>query len=311
MLRLFGWASFGIWKVLKFGCFFVRLQDISDGDMSVILRLGELERCVLWQAAVAGACCACYVCCGLDHAQCRLAALPSRVAGLQVRALLVNREATLSSNCPPMDLPDPRPSPLADEWKLEHEAKKAAEEKAAAAAATADRPPSAAGDQEMAEAGPSSGGAAAGGSAASTAAGSAGAADAAGAGAAGGKDKEKKKKTPEELACDILLHFAHTARAFGQVGRQQCSAVWAAGLPLVACAHCRSLEVHRSTAACSFDRLPAVAQGHPPGHALSAALHAYKQAPSLWHCLYCRRWPRRSTCRCAGARRQRQHPLWP
>lgn len=95
-----------------FGCSLVCLQDISDGGMSVILRLGELERCVLWQAAVAGACCACYVCCGLDHAQCRLAALPSRVAGLLVRALLVKREATLSSNCPRIGLPDPCPSPL-------------------------------------------------------------------------------------------------------------------------------------------------------------------------------------------------------
>jgi predicted regulator of Ras-like GTPase activity (Roadblock/LC7/MglB family) len=140
------------------------LKDISDGDMSVILRLGELERCVLWQAAVA------------------------------------------------------------DEWKLEHEAKKAAEEKAAAAASAAtERPPSAAGggDQEMAEA---AAGSAAAGSAASTAAGSAGAepAEPAGAGGSSGGNgngsgsKEKKKKTPEELACDILLHFAHTSRAFGQ-----------------------------------------------------------------------------------------------
>ena len=32
------------------------LQDISNGDMSVILKLGELERMVLWQAAVAGGC---------------------------------------------------------------------------------------------------------------------------------------------------------------------------------------------------------------------------------------------------------------
>ena len=31
-------------------------QDISNGDMSVILKLGELERMVLWQAAVAGGC---------------------------------------------------------------------------------------------------------------------------------------------------------------------------------------------------------------------------------------------------------------
>ncbi len=38
-------------------CSLHNLQDISDGDMSVILRLGELERCVLWQAAVAGALC--------------------------------------------------------------------------------------------------------------------------------------------------------------------------------------------------------------------------------------------------------------
>ncbi|KAI7840919.1 hypothetical protein COHA_005351 [Chlorella ohadii] len=145
------------------------LKDISDGDMSVILRLGELERCVLWQAAVA------------------------------------------------------------DEWKLEHDAKKAAEEKAAAAATSASGRPAgagAAGDQEMAEAGPSStsAAAAAGGSAVAAAgapAGAAGsaafAAEPAAAGSAGGNgSKEKKRKSPEELACDILVHFAHTARAFGQ-----------------------------------------------------------------------------------------------
>lgn len=60
-------------------------------------------------------------------------------------------------------------------------------------------------------------------------AGSSGAAADAGAASGGangaGKDgKEKKRKGPEELSCDILLHFAHTARAFDQVG----AATWGA-----------------------------------------------------------------------------------
>ena len=101
----------------------------------------------------------------------------------------------------------------ADEWKLEHDAKKAAEEKAvAAAAAVAGGTPGAAagGDQEMAEAA----------TAAAAAASAAGGEAAAAAGAAAGRDKEKekKRKSPEELSCDILVHFAHTTRAFDQVG---------------------------------------------------------------------------------------------
>ena len=101
------------------------------------------------------------------------------------------------------------PTTSADEWKLEHDAKKAAEEKAAAAAAAAagGTPGAAAGgDQEMADA--------------ATAAAAAAAAGAAAAGGAAGRDKEKekKRKSPEELSCDILVHFAHTTRAFDQVG---------------------------------------------------------------------------------------------
>lgn len=130
-------------------------QDISNGDMSVILKLGELERMVLWQAAVA------------------------------------------------------------DEWRLEHAAAKAAEEKAAATAAAAPG-----GDQEMVDSAAAAAGGAAASASASAAAGPADeacAALAAADSAAAAKEKEKKRKSPEELSCDILLHFAHTARAFDQV----------------------------------------------------------------------------------------------
>ncbi|KAI3425184.1 hypothetical protein D9Q98_008953 [Chlorella vulgaris] len=130
------------------------LKDISNGDMSVILKLGELERMVLWQAAVA------------------------------------------------------------DEWRLEHAAAKAAEEKAAATAAAAPG-----GDQEMVDSAAAAAGGAAASASASAAAGPADeacAALAAADSAAAAKEKEKKRKSPEELSCDILLHFAHTARAFDQ-----------------------------------------------------------------------------------------------
>ncbi|KAL4856977.1 E3 ubiquitin-protein ligase UPL1 [Chlorella vulgaris] len=130
------------------------LKDISNGDMSVILKLGELERMVLWQAAVA------------------------------------------------------------DEWRLEQAVAKAAEEKAAATAAAAPG-----GDQEMVDsAAAAAGGAAASASASAAAAGPVDEASAALAAAdsAAAKEKEKKRKSPEELSCDILLHFAHTARAFDQ-----------------------------------------------------------------------------------------------
>lgn len=121
-----------------------------------------------------------------------------------------------------LTLPAPPQSPLADEWKLEHDATKAAEEtaeKERAKAATAAG--GGASDAEMADA------------AAAGAAGSAPAAaegSSAAAGAAGGKDKdgkEKKKKSPEELSLDILVHFAHTARGFDQVGAVAGRASWA------------------------------------------------------------------------------------
>lgn len=78
----------------------------------------------------------------------------------------------------------------------------------------------------MADAGAPGSSAAAAAAGSSAAAGSVGAdagaggaaADVAGAGKEGGGGREKKRKSPEELSCDILLHFAHTARAFDQVG---------------------------------------------------------------------------------------------
>lgn len=165
------------------------------------------------------ACCACHAALRMLLQRSDATAAPSCASQVHI----VTFEPSLAAG----QLPDTMltfTSHRADEWKLENEAKKAAEEKAAAAATAAGT--AAGGDQEMAEAGgPSSGagaasGAAAGGAAAGSAAAEAGAAAEPASGSNGGRDKEKekKRKSPEELACDILLHFAHTARAFGQVG---------------------------------------------------------------------------------------------
>lgn len=147
---------------------------------------------------------------------------------------------TPRSHTAPLSLP-----PTADEWKLEFEAKRAAEERAAAAAEKAAGSAGGSGagagasaDAEMADAAGSSAsgsGAGAANDSAAAAAALAGAAGAAANGVAGGskdggKDKDgKRRKGAEELACDILVHFAHTVRAFDQVGG------WMAGWVLMAC----------------------------------------------------------------------------
>lgn len=130
---------------------------MAAGEASVILRLGELERLVLWQAAVA------------DEWK------------LRHEAVLAEEEAREQRATAAGGKPAPTPAPAAAH--------------APAAAATAGT------DQEMHEmAGTEASGAAS------------------GAGDKAPSPGGKRKKTGGELAAEILAHFAHTARAFYQVG---------------------------------------------------------------------------------------------
>ena len=60
-------------------------QDISNGDMSIILKLGELERMVLWQAGVAGAVrCGAVPCRAVPCRAVRCGTAAQHAAGLEV-----------------------------------------------------------------------------------------------------------------------------------------------------------------------------------------------------------------------------------